>query len=97
VVLEGANGPTTWGGNRVLADRDITVIPDILANAGGVSASFEEMTPASERDGADVIDARFIERMETASEQVWAEASDRSIDLRSAAAVCAVERLMRAR
>lgn len=97
VVLEGANGPTTWAGNGVLKERGITVIPDILANAGGVSASFEEMTPPSERDDAEVIDARFTERMETASEQVWSEASDRSIDLRSAAAVCAVQRLMNAR
>lgn len=97
VVLEGANGPTTWDGNRVLVDRGVTVIPDILANAGGVSASFEEMTPPSERDDADVIDARFIERMETASERVWAQASDRSIDLRTAAAVTAVERLTQAR
>ncbi len=70
------------------------MIPDILANAGGVSASFEEMTPPAQRDDADVIDARFTERMETASEAVWAEASDRSIDLRTAAAVCAVQRLV---
>lgn len=97
IVLEGANGPTTWSGNRVLNERGVTVIPDILANAGGVSASFEEMTPPNERDETEVIDARFIERMETASEQVWAEASDRSIDLRTAAAVCALERLIRAR
>lgn len=97
VVLEGANGPTTWKGNSVLTERGISVIPDILANAGGVSASFEEMTPPGERDDVDVIDARFVERMETASEQVWTEASDRSIDLRTAAAVCAVERLVRAR
>lgn len=95
VVLEGANGPTTWAGNGVLAERGITVIPDILANAGGVSASFEEMTPAEERDSIEVIDAHFTERMETASEQVWAEASDRAIDLRTAAAVCAIERLTR--
>ena len=96
IVLEGANGPSTWEGNNVLRERGVTVIPDILANAGGVSASFEEMTPPDDRDDADVIDARFTERMETATEQVWAEAADRSLDLRTAAAVCALQRLLRA-
>jgi glutamate dehydrogenase (NAD(P)+) len=42
VVVEGANGPTTPEGDRVLAARNIDVIPDIIANAGGVTASYYE-------------------------------------------------------
>jgi glutamate dehydrogenase/leucine dehydrogenase len=42
VVIEGANGPTTPGADRILADRGIPVVPDILANAGGVAVSYFE-------------------------------------------------------
>ena len=42
VLVEGANGPTTPGGERVLAERGIPVVPDILANAGGVVVSYYE-------------------------------------------------------
>ncbi len=42
VVIEGANGPTTPGADRVLADKGIVVVPDILANAGGVAVSYFE-------------------------------------------------------
>ncbi|MGK2929008.1 MAG: Glu/Leu/Phe/Val family dehydrogenase [Acidimicrobiales bacterium] len=44
VIVEGANYPTTPGGDHILADRGITVIPDILANAGGVTGSYFEWT-----------------------------------------------------
>jgi glutamate dehydrogenase (NAD(P)+) len=46
LVLEGANGPTTIEGDEVLAERGITVIPDILANAGGVTVSYFEWVQA---------------------------------------------------
>jgi len=93
LVLEGANGPCTWEGNLTLRERGVTVVPDILANAGGVSASFEEMTPPEERDDEDTIDERFTERMRSASDMVWQTADERDLDLRTAAAVVALERI----
>ncbi len=44
VVVEGANYPTTPGGDKILSDKGIVVIPDILANAGGVTGSYFEWT-----------------------------------------------------
>ncbi|TNY02869.1 Glu/Leu/Phe/Val dehydrogenase, partial [Escherichia coli] len=42
LVLEGANGPTTPDGEDVLTDRGIVVVPDVIANAGGVTVSYFE-------------------------------------------------------
>ena len=47
-VVEGANGPTTAAGDRVLAERGIVVVPDILANAGGVVVSYFEWVQANQ-------------------------------------------------
>ena len=44
VLVEAANGPTTADAHDVLCDRDVTVVPDILANAGGVTGSYFEWT-----------------------------------------------------
>ena len=42
MVVEGANGPTTLDGERILAERGVVIVPDILANAGGVTVSYFE-------------------------------------------------------
>ena len=95
VVVEAANGPTTPAGDRVLAERGITVVPDILANAGGVTASYFEW--AQSRQGyaweEEVVAARLARTMDDAFTHVWARASDLGVSMRRAAGVVAVERL----
>lgn len=95
VVVEAANGPTTGAAQAVLDERGIVVVPDILANAGGVTASYFEW--AQSRQGypwdEGVVAERLRDRMDTAFVEVWARAQVLGIDLRSAAYVVALERI----
>lgn len=94
LVLEGANGPCTRDGYRVLSERGVTVVPDILANSGGVAASFEEMTPPAERDSEETIADRFDRRLSDATTAVWETAAASDVDLRTAAGVVALRHLV---
>ncbi|WP_431837370.1 Glu/Leu/Phe/Val family dehydrogenase [Cellulomonas sp. Y8] len=97
-VVEGANGPTTSAGDRVLADRGITVVPDILANAGGVVVSYFEWVQAqqaywwTERE----IEDRLEQRMRSAYAAVAQRARADGITLRDAALVIGVRRVAEA-
>ena len=90
LVVEGANGPCTWAGAEVLRGRGIHVLPDILANSGGVSASLEEMTEPAERDDVEAIEKRFEHRLRTACDDVWETARAEDTDLRTAATLTAL-------
>ncbi len=95
VVVEAANGPTTVPAQAVLDERGIIVVPDILANAGGVTASYFEW--AQSRQGypweEDVVAQRLRQRMDNAFVTVWARAQALGVDLRRAALVVALERI----
>jgi glutamate dehydrogenase (NAD(P)+) len=95
LVVEGANGPTAPAADAVLADRGINVVPDILANGGGVTASYFEW--AQNRQGygwdEDVVADRLHRRMERAFQEVWARAEVLDVSLRRAALAVAVERV----
>ncbi|MGH9302589.1 MAG: Glu/Leu/Phe/Val family dehydrogenase, partial [Acidimicrobiales bacterium] len=95
VVVEAANGPTTPEADVVLDRRDIVVVPDILANTGGVTASYFEW--AQGRQGyaweEAVVAERLRKTMDTAFMEVWARAELLSVTLRRAAYVIAVERV----
>ena len=95
VVVEAANGPTTAGADAVLAERGIVVIPDILANAGGVTVSYFEW--AQNRQGfaweQGLASDRFYRYLEEAFLSMWARSEALGVSLRRAAYAVAVERV----
>ena len=95
VVVEAANGPTTRAAEPVLDRRGIVVVPDILANAGGVTASYFEW--AQSRQGYawedDLVASRLRARMENAFGSVWAMAGSLDVSLRRAAFALALQRV----
>ena len=95
LVAEGANGPTTPEADAILRDRGITVIPDILANAGGVVVSYFEWVQGLQyyfwRESE--ITARLQEVMTRAFNRVWALGAKEGTDLRTAALMEGVKRV----
>jgi glutamate dehydrogenase (NADP+) len=94
-ILEVANGPVTPDADPVLAERGIEVVPDILANAGGVTVSYLEWVQNRTGDysPADAIEKRLRQRMEAATGAVLAKAEKHETGLREAAYILALERL----
>jgi glutamate dehydrogenase/leucine dehydrogenase len=95
LIVEGANGPTTPEGDEILEKRGIAVIPDILANAGGVVVSHLEWVQAisglywEEKQ----VNAELERKMVKAFKEVWDSAKKRKVSLRCAAYVVAIERI----
>ena len=98
LVAEGANGPTTPEAESMLLDRGIMVLPDILANAGGVTVSYFEWVQDLQGFfwSADEINSRLVRMLSTAFDQVWDLHEREGCDLRSAAYMLAVGRVAEA-
>jgi glutamate dehydrogenase (NAD(P)+) len=98
IVAEAANGPTTPEADRILRERGVTVIPDILANAGGVVVSYFEWVQGLQyyfwRESE--INARLQEVMTRAFNRVWASATKEGVDLRTAALMEGIRRVAEA-
>lgn len=98
LIVEGANGPVDFAADKILADRGIAVLPDILANAGGVTVSYFEWVQGLQQfywDKPRIV--RELERsMQTAYKAVRTRAEDLSISLRQAAMAVAIERVAEA-
>jgi glutamate dehydrogenase (NAD(P)+) len=95
IVVEGANGPTTPEAHQHLHQRGVLVVPDILANAGGVTASYFEWVQDRHGyfwDEADV-NAKLEKKMETAFDMVLQTSLKYATDLRTAAYVVAIGRV----
>ncbi|NOV97516.1 glutamate dehydrogenase (NAD(P)+) [Isoptericola halotolerans] len=93
-VVEGANGPTTAKGDRLLAANGVTVVPDVLANAGGVVVSYFEWVQANQTYwwSEQEIAEKLARRMSSAYADVSALARRDGISLREAALVIGVRR-----
>jgi glutamate dehydrogenase (NADP+) len=95
VLLELANGPVTPDADRILAERGIVVLPDILANAGGVTVSYFEWV--QNRQGyywdLEEIHARLLKIVEREGRAIWTIAADRKVPVRTAAYIHALGRL----
>jgi glutamate dehydrogenase (NAD(P)+) len=92
LLVEGANGPTSVDGDRILADRGIPVLPDILTNAGGVTVSYFEWVQDLGRLfwDRDEIRRRLADKLSDAFDRVWSVSEERAISLRDAALVAAI-------
>ncbi|MEA2297961.1 MAG: glutamate dehydrogenase [Solirubrobacteraceae bacterium] len=98
LVVEAANGPTTPEADAVLAARGITVVPDILANAGGVTVSYFEWVQDQQKFfwGADEVATRMRQLMHSAFERVIEAAERLDVSWRTAALSVAIERVAEA-
>jgi len=95
VIAEAANGPTAPEADVILRERRVTVIPDILANAGGVVVSYFEWLQGLQYHSwrESEITSRLQEVMTRAVNKVWALAETSEVDLRTAALMLGVRRV----
>jgi glutamate dehydrogenase/leucine dehydrogenase len=98
VVLETANYPVTPEADPILAERGVTVVPDILASGGGVAVSYLEWVQDLQREQwpEDRVNARLAELMGAATDQVMARAEGQGLSLREAGYLIGVERVAEA-
>ena len=98
VVLEAANGPTTNDADKVLIDKGIFVIPDFLANAGGVTCSYFEQVQCNMNYywEKDEVLAKLDTKMTSAYRAVYELAQSRNLTMRDAAYVIAISRVAQA-
>ncbi len=101
MIAEAANGPTTPAADRILFERGVPVLPDILANSGGVTVSYFEWVQNIENEhwSEEHVNQHLLEKMEAATDavlQMQIEIKDRhtaNVDLRTAAFALAIKRV----
>ncbi|MBN1129675.1 MAG: Glu/Leu/Phe/Val dehydrogenase [Chitinispirillaceae bacterium] len=98
VIVEGANGPTTPDADRILAEKGTMVVPDVLANSGGVIVSYFEWV--QNREGfyweEEEVNARLFSRLRKSYERVSRFAAEKGVSMREAAYCLALEKIVQA-
>ncbi|EER58342.1 Glu/Leu/Phe/Val dehydrogenase [Acidovorax delafieldii 2AN] len=99
MVIEGANGPTTTEADDILHDKGVLVLPDVIANAGGVTVSYFEWVQdfSSFFWSEDEINARLVRIMKEAFAGVWQVAQEHKVTVRTATFIVACKRILHAR
>ncbi len=97
-IIEGANGPVHANADRVLFERGTVILPDILANAGGVTVSYFEWVQNRQYYSWDLnrVRQQLDSILTSAFEEVWQVANERNVSLRIAAFMIAIQRVVRA-
>ena len=99
ILLEGANSPTTVKAHKILEDRGILVIPDVIANAGGVTASYFEWVQDTQNYlwKEKQIYERLVDVLISAFEEVWVLSEKHNCDLRTAALMKGIKKVAAAK
>ncbi|PIU33824.1 glutamate dehydrogenase, partial [Candidatus Shapirobacteria bacterium CG07_land_8_20_14_0_80_39_18] len=98
IIIEMANGPITPEADEILNQKRVIVVPDILANSGGVTvSSFEwEQNMAQEKWSEKKVNERLKKTIEEAFEEIWKMGEKEKVDLRKAAYLLAVDKVIKA-
>jgi glutamate dehydrogenase (NAD(P)+) len=99
MVIEGANGPTTPEADDILHEKGILVVPDVIANAGGVTVSYFEWVQdfSSFFWTEDDINTRLVRILREAFAGIWQVAAEHRVSLRTATFIVACSRILQAR
>jgi glutamate dehydrogenase (NAD(P)+) len=99
VIIEGANSPTTLNADKILKDSDILLVPDVLANAGGITASYFEWVQNTQNYlwKESELHEKLIDVLITAFEEVWKISEKQNCDLRTAALIKGIKRVAAAK
>lgn len=99
VIIEGANSPTTLNADKILNDSDILLVPDILANAGGITASYFEWVQNTQNYlwKESELHEKLMDVLITAFEEIWKISEKQNCDLRTAALIKGIKRVAAAK